>query len=196
MFSVPTSRHPRWARVTHNRAETRGQGYPMAQWDGHDGEFKHYPGHDVDMMYFAVPLRGDFQVDCELNSGEGRKIRVIYGGAGVSPGTDPQQLERFQLGGASTDLVVSPPLAKLGDWYAFRLIAKENHVEAFVNGRSVYNRAISADGDPWLALVCQGTETGAARGDQDLRKTEDSRKAQAFGTSRTWPAGSPTNTAR
>ena len=47
---------PGWVRVTHNRAETRGQGYPMAQWDAHDGELKHYPGHDVDMMYLRFPF--------------------------------------------------------------------------------------------------------------------------------------------
>ena len=33
-----------------------------------------------------------------------------------------------------------------------------------MNGRSVYDVAIPAEGDPWLALLCQGTETGAARG--------------------------------
>jgi predicted Zn-dependent protease len=155
---------PGWARVTHHRAESRGQGRPMAQWDTHDGELKHYPGHDLDMMYLNVPLRGDFQLDCELSSTVGRRIRVIYGGVGIAPLNDPKQLERFQLGGSTTELMLNPPLAKLGDWYPFRLVAKGGRVKAFVNGREVYDLAISPDGDPWPALLCQGTETGAARG--------------------------------
>ncbi len=156
--------YPAWARVTHNRAETRGQGNPMAQWDTHDGELKHYPGHDVDMMYFKVPLHGDFQLDCELSSTPGRKIRVIYGGVGLAPGNDLKTLERYQLGRSSPDLVLNPPLAKLGDWYPFRLVSKGGRITAFMNGRSVYDVAIPAEGDPWLALLCQGSETGAARG--------------------------------
>ena len=92
-FEAADATYPGWAHVTHNRAETRGQGYPMAQWDTHDVRLKHYPGHDVDMMYFKVPLHGDFQLDCELSSTPGRKIRVIYGGVGLAPGNDPKTLE-------------------------------------------------------------------------------------------------------
>src|SRR5262249_2937475 len=61
-----------WSRVTHARAEARGQGLPMAQWDTRGGEVMHHPGHDLDMMYLNVPLRGDFQLDCELSSASGR----------------------------------------------------------------------------------------------------------------------------
>ena len=167
--------------MTHTRAETRGQGRPTAQWDTHDGEIKHWPGHDVDMMYLNVPLRGDFQLDCEL-SRVGQRIRVMYGGIGVAPGNDPKTLERFALGAAPSEQILNPPLEKLGDWYPFRLVVKGGRVQAFVNGRSVYELAISADSDPWLSLVCHGTETGAAQ-DQDHGHSADSEEAQAFGTS-------------
>ena len=155
---------PGWSRVTHHRAETRGEGRPKAQWDTHDGELKHYPGHDLDMMYLNVPLRGDFQLDCELSSTVGLRIRLVYGGVGVAPGNDPKTPERFQLGGAPSELTLNPPLEKLGDWYPYRLVAKGGRVKAFVSGREVYDAAISPDGDPWLALLCHGTETGVARG--------------------------------
>ncbi len=161
--SVQTA-FPGWVRVTHNRAETRGQGLPMAQWDVHDGELKHYPGHDVDMMYQRVPLYGDFQLDCELSSTVGRKIRVMYGGVGLTPSDDLKSLERFQLGRPLSDIALAQPLEKLGDWYRFRLVVKGGRMTAFVNDRSVYDVAIPAEGDPWLGLLCQGTETGSARG--------------------------------
>ncbi len=155
---------PGWVRVTQNRAESRGRGNPLAQWDAHDGELKHHPGHDVDMMYLSVPLHGDFQLDCELDSVVGRKIRVIYGGMGLAPANDMKSMERFQLGRPVSEVPLNPVLAKLGDWYAFRLVVKDGRMTAAVNGRNVYDVAIPAERDPWLALVCQGSETGAARG--------------------------------
>ena len=40
-----------------------------------------------DMMYLRVPLRGEFQVDCELTSFNWREMRVTYGGVTVAPST-------------------------------------------------------------------------------------------------------------
>jgi hypothetical protein len=152
-----------WARVTHSRAETRGQGLPMAQWDTRGGEVMHHPGHDVDMMYLNVPLRGDFQLDCELSSTSGRRMRVMYAGVGVNPLEDLKKLERFQLGRSASEVALNPPLEKLGDWCPFRLVVKDHRMTAFLNGRQVSSAAVPAEGDPWLALVCRGKETGAAR---------------------------------
>ncbi len=154
---------PGWARVTHNRAETRGQGLPLPQWDTRGGELTHHPGHDLDMMYLNVPLRGDFQLDCELSSAVGRKVRVLYGGVGVSPLDDPKKLERFKMGSSFSEVALSPPLEKLGDWYPFRLVVKGGRVTAFMNGRNVFTAAAPPEGDPWLALLWRGTETGSAR---------------------------------
>ena len=57
-------------------------------WSDRDRQLTHYPGHDRDMMYLAVPLRGDFQLDCELTSSAGRQIQVVYGGLAVGPKLD------------------------------------------------------------------------------------------------------------
>ena len=62
------------------------RGFRIAQWDAQTASSSTIPGHDVDMMYLNVPLRGDFQLDCELSSTLGRKMRVIYGGMGLAPG--------------------------------------------------------------------------------------------------------------
>jgi hypothetical protein len=152
-----------WARVTHSRAETRGQGLPMAQWDTRGGEIMHHPGHDVDMMYLSVPLRGDFQLDCELSTMRGRNIRVMYGGVGVNPTAEGKKLERFQLGRPVSEIALNPLLEKLGDWTPFRLVVKNQRMTAFLNGRQISSTALPTDSDPWLALLCRGRETGTAR---------------------------------
>jgi hypothetical protein len=159
-----SSRDPAgWARVTHSRAETRGQGLPMAQWDARDGEFMHHPGHDIDMMYLSAPLRGDFQLDCEISTVPGRNIRVMYGGVGVNATALGTKLERFQLGKPASEIALTPPLGKLGDWSPFRLVVKDHRMTASLAGRQVSSTALPAECDPWLALLCRGKETGAAR---------------------------------
>ena len=55
-----------WARVTPTRAESRGLGEPIPHWTRANGELTHYPGHVRDLLYLNVPLRGEFQLDCEL----------------------------------------------------------------------------------------------------------------------------------
>ena len=63
------------ARVTPTTAESRGLGEPIPHWSHPDGDLTHYPGHVRDLLYLNVPLRGDFQLDCELTSSTGRKFK-------------------------------------------------------------------------------------------------------------------------
>ena len=155
---------PGWSRVTHTRAETRGEGKPPAHWSERNGEFAHYPGHDLDMMYLDVPLAGDFQLDCELSHSPGQRIRLVYAGMGVAPTDDPKMFERVRLGQPASETALNPPLEKLGDWYAFRLVVSGGRLTAFVNGRKVTENSLPAENDPWLALLCRGNETASARG--------------------------------
>ncbi|MFI5456257.1 MAG: DUF1583 domain-containing protein [Isosphaerales bacterium] len=154
---------PHWARVTPTRAETRGTGLPIPHWSLRDGHFTHYPGHDFDMMYLNVPVRGDFQLDCELTASPGREIQVCYSGLGVAPKPDLKHIERSRFGSPLGDLTLSPPLEKLGDWYPFRLVVKGGRMTAFVSGRKVHEAPAPAEGDPWLALGCRAIESGGAR---------------------------------
>ena len=160
--SDPEAASP-WARVTQTRGETRGQGYPIPHWSERDNQLTHYPGHDRDLMYMAVPLRGDFQLDCELTSAPEHVIRVAYGGLAVGPKADLKALDRSQFGRPLADLPINPPLEKLGDWYAFRLAKKGGRLTASVNGRKVHDAPAPPDSDPWVTILSQGMETGTVR---------------------------------
>jgi hypothetical protein len=152
-----------WARVTPNRAGTRGNGQPIAHWSVDAGSAVHYPGHDQDMMYLTIPLRGDFQLDGELTSSPGREIRVVYSGVGVGLKADLKHVERIQLGRTPAEVALNPPLAKLPELYAFRLAVRGNHLTASIDGRKVHEAPVPPGGDPWLALLCPAKESGGAR---------------------------------
>ena len=145
--SAPTLTSPHWARVTQTRAETRGTGEPIPHWGlTADGSSPTYPGHDLDLMYLTVPLRGDFQLDCELTSA--RRIArsaCQYGGLALGPERRPEACwSASQFGRPLAELSLNPPLEKLGEWYPFRLVVKGGRMTAFINGRKVHDAACSA----------------------------------------------------
>ena len=152
-----------WAAVTQTRAETRGTGEPRAAWTFRDGAFTHLPGHATDLLYLGVPLRGDFQVDCELTSFGWREAYVGYAGLVVGPKHDLKNVQRSTFGRGLADVPVSPPLEKLDDWYKYRLVVKNGSMTSFVNGRQIYQAAVPVERDPWLALFCYPQITGGIR---------------------------------
>jgi len=152
-----------WARVTHPRAETRGTGNPIPQWTMKDGQINHYPGHENDFFYLSIPLRGEFQFDCELTSFDWREIRVSYGGLTVGLKYDLKHLERFHYGRYLQEIALVPPFTKIGDWYPFRLVVKAGRMTTFIDGRKVHEAPLPAECDPWLAFFAMGHLYGGAR---------------------------------
>src|SRR5262249_35863204 len=67
-----------WAPVLPRGVGEGGSGLPPAHWVVQDGTLTHYPGHLSDFLYFGVPLRGDFEVECELTSFGWRESHVMY----------------------------------------------------------------------------------------------------------------------
>jgi len=152
-----------WERVTQTRSQTRGEGYPIAHWTETGNRLTHYRGHDRDLMYLAVPLRGDFRIDCELSARPGQSIRLAYGGLAVGPKPDLKLLDRSQFGRPLGDIAVNPPLEKLGDWLAFRLAVNGGRLSTSINGRKVHEAPAPPDGDPWVTILSQGMEAGTVR---------------------------------
>jgi hypothetical protein len=154
---------PPWARVTHPRAETRGKGEPTPHWTFRDGQLNHFPGHGNDFMYLSIPLRGDFQLDCELTSFNWREIRVSYAGIAAALKYDLKHVERFHYGRSLPEVTLVPPFTKIGDWYPFRLVVKSGRMTTFADGRKIHETSLPAECDPWLAFFAQGHLAGSAR---------------------------------
>ena len=154
---------PRWARVTQTTAETRGLGEPITHWGARDDTFRHYPGHALDLMYLAIPLRGEFEVNCELTGAADCKIRLQYGGLAIGPKADLKHLERAQFGRPVAELSVNPPLEKPSEWFPYRLVVKGGRMTAYISGRKVHEAPVTPDSDPWLALLSEDIQTGSVR---------------------------------
>ena len=90
---VPALAH--WVPSSRVTAATHGGGFPQVFWTFFAGELQHHPGHLDDVLTFASPLLGDFEVNCELNLGGHRAVRVDYGGLGLEISPDGKRRELF-----------------------------------------------------------------------------------------------------
>ena len=159
----PAFAAPGWSPVTHATAESRGRGEPPAHWTASDSGFTHDAGHANDFLYLNTPLRGDFQVDCELTARQGRELRLSNCGTSVGPKHDMKEVEVMNLGRELAAVAIHPPLAPPGDWYRYRLVVRGDRATSFVNDRKVHEWPLSADRDPWLALHSAAGLNGSVR---------------------------------
>jgi hypothetical protein len=154
---------PPWKPVTQTTARSRGEGEPLPHWSFRDSALSHRPGHAEDMIYLIVPLRGKFELACELTATAGREVRVVYGGQVLGLKADLKNLERSQLGRPMPDVAITPPLEKMGEWYGLRLAVDGNRLSVSINGRKVHEAPLATECDPWVALLSPATQSGSAR---------------------------------
>jgi len=65
-----------WHTASRDRAVTRGNGYPNAEWTTSPVRARHVSSHGADSLYYAVPLRGNFEIEGDLSTFAYREIRL------------------------------------------------------------------------------------------------------------------------
>jgi tetratricopeptide (TPR) repeat protein len=168
--TVPKS--TQWSPVAHDNIMARGKGYTSLHWALKPGEALHYPGHHSDFLYFNTPLRGNFEVNCDLSAFGWREGRISYGGLYVGFLYTRKELELGHYGRMLPKVTLDKPIEGVGDadWYPYRLVVKDGTYTAYVKGTKVYEQALPAEPDPWLSLYVFVNFTGGAR---NLRITGD-----------------------
>ncbi|HEV3167614.1 MAG TPA: DUF1583 domain-containing protein, partial [Isosphaeraceae bacterium] len=150
-----------WARVTHTRSQTRGNGFPRPFWSSRDGELHHYPGHEHDYVYLRTPLRGDFELSCELFGW--REVQLSYGCLLLGLGWDRKDFYVSHYGRQPRSFTLNPPL-ELGDKpFRFRLVIEAGSYTAYVNDRKIHEACLPSSPDPWLVLYQPGGHSGGVR---------------------------------
>lgn len=154
--AAPRQWHPYGALAANDRSSGL-----TSRWEIVGGELQHRAGLGYDLLSFQSPLRGSFEVNCELPMHGWREKELIYGTKFVRP-TQPGK--SFVAGsflteasGGNTD---HPPIHES---YAFRLVVEPGKVTSFVNGHKLHEQPLDADADPWLVFRSQGHFGGFAR---------------------------------
>ncbi|HEU5432577.1 MAG TPA: DUF1583 domain-containing protein, partial [Thermomicrobiales bacterium] len=152
-----------WRTASHATAISRGNGQPPMHWQHRTGGLMHYAGHDHDYAYFAVPLRGDFELEAELSAFGWRELKTVYAALSFGVVYDHKSYARSNFERSRPNGPIDPPLAPLGQWYRYRLSVKDGQYAALVNGRQVFSERLPAEADPWLAFQSWGPYLGELR---------------------------------
>jgi hypothetical protein len=158
-----------WDPVSFNKAMPRGIGAPRTHWSVENGGaggtpvVRHYPGRAQDYLYLRMPLRGDFEVNCELTTFGWREAHLGYGGLRFDL---IYTLKTFDLHSFDRRIRVGqiePPLKPPGDWYKMRLVVRDGTWTVYVNDRKMCEEPLPDEADPWLLLHADHQITAGIR---------------------------------
>lgn len=142
-----------------------------AIWARTSSEIHNVGSHGDDMLYFSVPLRGDFAVESDVTTVGWMETEFVVGGHWVSPLLfHRRDYDVGDLRGFAASTAFTPPLASIREWMHYRTNVKSNAATTSINGRLLHTEKLRADHDPWLALRSRYVTDGGAR---NIRVTGD-----------------------
>lgn len=168
--ATPVAQHPmkQWSAVTRATAATRGQGNPNARWDFHVGHVENVASHDEDYLYFNTPLRGNFEVECDVSGFDWRDSHLMVAGEWVAPVYTRSDYDRGNFLRSLGRVKFTPKMTKVDEWIHYRTVVRDGTATTYFNGRRIHERRLTAEHDPWIAIRSSWRHDGAVR---DLRIT-------------------------
>jgi hypothetical protein len=152
-----------WASIATTRASSRGRGFPRSSWSSTGGVWANASGRGGDALLLAVPLRGDFEFTGELSTGPGRDANLAYAGISIRLRGDRKAFSVWQDDQALQDVRLNPSLDIKRDWVTWKLASRDRRIIVSIDGRTIFERAIPTEADPWLAIESPGPLGGSAR---------------------------------
>ena len=157
-----------WIPVSRMTARSRGLGFPQGRWQVARGRVKNLASHDEDYLFYRSPLRGNFQVECEVTSFGWRHSHLAIVGQWVAP---VWRMRTYEIGNfrQSRPLIeITPPLSAADDWIRYRTVVRDGTAATHFNGRRVHSEPLDAHHEPWIAVRSPWYADGEVR---DLRIT-------------------------
>ncbi|MCA9047471.1 MAG: DUF1583 domain-containing protein, partial [Planctomycetaceae bacterium] len=152
-----------WTHVSRMSACSRGTGSPNPRWMYRPGHAELTVPHERDYLYFNIPLRGDFEIECDVPVTAwsfsslmvaGRWLGPIYTQSGFDSGVFRWQAPREQF---------LPPLTRSRHWMHYRAAVRDGSVTTYFNGRRVHSRTVPKTHDPWVAFRSNPRDRGSVR---------------------------------
>ena len=141
-----------WHAVSHPTAEAHGRGFPTATWLLDKGKADFFTGNGNDSLYFALPLRGDFELECQRSTYGWREMRILYGGYAIDPHHEGTSIWKVPLGRGGQQSPLPAKLPNWNEWVDYRLVVKGGIASAFINGVQVHAEQLPPQPDPWLTI--------------------------------------------
>lgn len=159
-----------WQPASRSTALTRGQGYPVARWRLSSARIDSLGSHGVDYLYFGIPLRGNFEIECDVSGPGWPDSNMFVAGLWVHLS---HKFNACRIGDHREELsspTIKPRLSKNRIWLRYRAIVRDGVLSVSFNGRKVHQQSLTDNYDPWVAIRSTFHNHGAVR---NLRITGD-----------------------
>lgn len=152
--SPSTSSRPAltWIPAVRERARSRGVGAAPAIWTlDKNNEVHHVSGHQEEFLLYPSPLRGDFDLTCQIG-GYGQ-TQVLFAGefAGISSSATVLESGSF-LRGTSSRKEVDPAFSRPDPWINCCISVRDDVCNMSLNGRIVRSDTLPPHFDPWFGI--------------------------------------------
>lgn len=165
---APATSSPQWLAASRPMARRRGAGCPPAQWKVERGGVENLVSHDDDYLYFPIPLRGDYEVECDVTGFNWRESHLLVAGKWVAPVYNHESYDVGKVRGVEGRFPFAPRLTKTVETIHYRTAVRSSVATTWFNGRKIHEEPLPAEHEPWLAIRSAARQDGGVR---DLRIT-------------------------
>ena len=142
-----------WRMVPQPSAKSRGEGHPIASFDSLTGEMAIRGGHDWDLAYFQSPLRGNYEVSCNVSHIGYREMMLMAAGIGNSLKYDHVTARVWHVRTPAVEVPIPQPISpRTANGFNYRVVVRDGHFTSYVNGQRLYETDLPEQPDPWLAV--------------------------------------------
>jgi len=152
-----------WSPVSRTTARSRGSGFPQGAWQVSRGMVRNLATHNEDYLYLRTPLRGDFEVECDVTLDGFQHSHLAVAGTWVGPVWRMSSVETGIFRLSYPRIQFNPRLSTADEWIRYRTVVRNGTLTTYLNGRRVYSNQLPADHEPWVAIRSPWYASGAVR---------------------------------
>ncbi len=141
-----------WHGATRKHSWVNGSGVPAAHWQLVDRTAVCLSRNDDECLFFGIPLRGDFTVECLCTGFGWRDCHPSVAGLWIAPIYLQQAVSLGDLWTMRPNIPLSSHLSQLDDFVRYRVEVRGQVCSRFINGRLIHTETLPEGHDPWVAI--------------------------------------------
>jgi len=162
-FGMPPALR-QWSGTNRVLAVSRGRGNPQTHWQTGEARVENLVIHSDDYLFFQSPMRGNFEVECDITPFEWRDTTIFVAGKWVAPVYNLKDLRVGNVRGEQPRRPLPRKLARPREWFRYRAVVRDNVLSTYFNGLKIHEEPLSVEHEPWLAIRSVLRNAGVTRG--------------------------------
>ena len=152
-----------WQSVTRSNAQSRGTGLNPSVWRIDGPQAMNIASHSDELLYFAVPMRNSFEVECDVTAFDWHDTDLLVAGHHVSPFYTHRAFSVADIRNSRTLIELPTRMSQMDHWMGLRTTVKNGFATTFFNGRRMHAVSVNQGHDPWVAVRSQDNGEGSVR---------------------------------